>query len=145
MQPHIIFALLTPVHRAKDTLRKDSLDFPLIQHINLYLARMSDFPLVNAEYIKYFGSEPPTRACVGVHLDTRAGQICRLEAVGWDDKREERTRRSGLHVQGLSYWAPANIGPYSQGVVVSPLCNPTLQWRGGTERLINPMYRPIIG
>ncbi|KAH8080204.1 hypothetical protein HD553DRAFT_122492 [Filobasidium floriforme] len=101
----------------RDALRKDSLDFPLIQHINLYLARMSDFPLVNAEYIKYFGSEPPTRACVGVHLDARAGQVCRLEAVGWDDKREERTRRSGLHVQGLSYWAPANIGPYSQGVV----------------------------
>jgi hypothetical protein len=28
-----------------------------------------------------------------------------------------------LHVQGLSYWAPANIGPYSQGVVVSPSCD----------------------
>jgi hypothetical protein len=26
--------------------------------------------------------------------------------------------RQALHVQGLSYWAPANIGPYSQAVSV---------------------------
>lgn len=31
--------------------------------------------------------------------------------------------RQALHVQGLSYWAPANIGPYSQAVIVS---EPTL-------------------
>ena len=24
-----------------------------------------------------------------------------------------------LHVQGVSHWAPANIGPYSQGVLAS--------------------------
>lgn len=100
-------------------MKRDSLDCTLIQHINLYLARMSDFPTINAEYIRYFGSEPPSRACVGVHLDAQAGQVCRLEAIGWDDQGEERSRRTGLHVQGMSYWAPANIGPYSQGVVVS--------------------------
>lgn len=26
--------------------------------------------------------------------------------------------RTALHVQGMSYWAPANIGPYSQAVMV---------------------------
>lgn len=31
---------------------------------------------------------------------------------------EEAGRRKGLHVQGRSYWAPANIGPYSQSVSV---------------------------
>lgn len=32
----------------------------------------------------------------------------------------ERTSldRQALHVQGLSYWAPANIGPYSQAIIV---------------------------
>jgi len=102
-----------------DKLQETRLDFPMIQHINLYLASMSDFPLVNAEYIKWFGSEPPSRACVGIHMDGDAGQVLRLEAVGWDDRGESVKRRTGLHVQGLSYWAPANIGPYSQGVVVS--------------------------
>jgi len=28
------------------------------------------------------------------------------------------SQRIALHVQGLSYWAPANIGPYSQAVLV---------------------------
>jgi diphthine-ammonia ligase len=102
-----------------DKFQETRLGFPMIQHINLYLASMSDFPLVNAEYIKWFGSEPPSRACVGIHLDADAGQVLRLEAVGWDDQEEIVNRRTGLHVQGLSYWAPANIGPYSQGVVVS--------------------------
>lgn len=102
-----------------DKLQQSQLDFPVIQHINLYLASMSNFPLVNAEYIKWFGSEPPSRACVGIHLDAEAGQVLRLEAVGWDDREIDVKRRTGLHVQGLSYWAPANIGPYSQGVVVS--------------------------
>lgn len=50
-----------------------------------------------------------------------------MEVMGWDDNAAgagsvagRLPRRSGLHVQGLSYWAPANIGPYGQGVVVSP-------------------------
>ena len=33
--------------------------------------------------------------------------------------------RQALHVQGLSYWAPANIGPYSQAITVCfppPIC-----------------------
>ena len=29
-----------------------------------------------------------------------------------------RQPRSTMHVQGLSHWAPANIGPYSQAVKV---------------------------
>lgn len=34
-------------------------------------------------------------------------------------QREKIGRRSALHVQSLSYWAPANIGPYSQAITVS--------------------------
>lgn len=33
-------------------------------------------------------------------------------------KSIENVKRETMHVQGLSYWAPANIGPYSQSVVV---------------------------
>lgn len=64
----------------------------------------------------------------------------RIEVVGYDDtpvdvppasgavrleakEGAERKRvggRSALHVQSLSYWAPANIGPYSQAITVRP-------------------------
>eukprot|EP00353_Schmidingerella_taraikaensis_P001979 CAMPEP_0185598902 /NCGR_PEP_ID=MMETSP0434-20130131/82317_1 /TAXON_ID=626734 ORGANISM="Favella taraikaensis, Strain Fe Narragansett Bay" /NCGR_SAMPLE_ID=MMETSP0434 /ASSEMBLY_ACC=CAM_ASM_000379 /LENGTH=51 /DNA_ID=CAMNT_0028228061 /DNA_START=342 /DNA_END=497 /DNA_ORIENTATION=+ len=33
--------------------------------------------------------------------------------------------RQNLHVQGFSRWAPANIGPYSQGNLLSP---DSLKW-----------------
>lgn len=80
---------------------------------------MSDFPAANASYIRYFGTSPPSRATVAVPLPR--GQRIRVEIVGFDDSSEHGRvgGRSALHVQGLSYWAPANIGPYSQAVTVS--------------------------
>lgn len=82
---------------------------------------MADFPLANAAYVQYFGTSPPSRACVSVPLP--AGQRIRVDIVGFDDTPDSASGklvggRSALHVQGLSYWAPANIGPYSQAVTV---------------------------
>ena len=91
-------------------------------HITLLLSSMDLFGPANAVYATFFGTSPPSRATVAVPLP--AGQRVRVEVVGYDDKpRENSTRpigdRHALHVQGLSYWAPANIGPYSQAVNVS--------------------------
>ena len=85
---------------------------------------MSLFLPANAVYLKYFGTSPPSRATVAVPLPS--GTRIRLEVIGFDDRPSagESGRvqgRQALHVQGLSYWAPANIGPYSQAVSVSPL------------------------
>ncbi|KAL7411096.1 hypothetical protein BDY24DRAFT_343422 [Mrakia frigida] len=84
-----------------------------ISTISLFLSSMDLFPAVNAIYKTFFGTSPPTRACVAVPLPN--GERVRLEAVAFDG--EERERKA-LHVQSLSYWAPANIGPYSQSVIV---------------------------
>ena len=81
----------------------------------IILRRMEDFPKINGIYGALFpGPNPPSRvtiSCGGalpegcsivvfltVHLGLRDGQ------------------RKGLHVQSRSYWAPANIGPYSQAI-----------------------------
>lgn len=77
---------------------------------------MSLFPTANAAYVEYFGTSPPSRATVAVPLP--AGQRVRIEVVGFDDSGASIGNRSALHVQSLSYWAPANIGPYSQAVTV---------------------------
>lgn len=75
---------------------------------------MDLFPSLNAIYATFFGTSPPTRACVAVDLPppTRVKFDC-FAFAGTDP-----TQRIALHVQGLSYWAPANIGPYSQAVLV---------------------------
>ena len=75
---------------------------------------MGLFPTLNTIYATFFGTSPPTRACVAVDLppSTRVKLDCFAYA------ETDLTQRTALHVQGLSYWAPANIGPYSQAVLV---------------------------
>lgn len=75
---------------------------------------MTLFPKINAIYSTQFGSSPPTRACVAVLMPTDQNirlKICGVANIG-------KGSRKSLHVQSLSYWAAANIGPYSQGVTV---------------------------
>ena len=80
---------------------------------------MDLFVRVNAVYGNYFGSSPPARACVAVDLPE--GLRIKLDCIAYAETKPED--RQALHVQGLSYWAPANIGPYSQAVTVR-----TNQW-----------------
>lgn len=54
------------------------------------------------------------RALVGTKLNGKAKIQIDLVAI----RSIENVKRETMHVQGLSYWAPANIGPYSQSVVV---------------------------
>lgn len=75
---------------------------------------MSQFPLINSIYRHYFGTSPPTRACVSVLLPT--GTRLKLEGVA---NLGPLSARQALHVQSISYWAPANIGPYSQVVTAA--------------------------
>lgn len=75
---------------------------------------MDLFSRVNAVYGTFFGISPPARACVGVDLPPNIH--IRLDCIAYIEKAP--TDRQALHVQGLSYWAPANIGPYSQAITV---------------------------
>ena len=86
-------------------------------NINIFLSCMDLFSRVNAVYGTFFGISPPARACVGVDLppDIRV----KLDCVAYVEKNP--IDRQALHVQGLSYWAPANIGPYSQAITVCSL------------------------
>ena len=79
---------------------------------------MEDFQRVNSVYSRYFGSSPASRACVAVDL---AEMNIRLDVLAFADKNP--AERQALHVQGLSYWAPANIGPYSQAITVRTYLN----------------------
>lgn len=76
---------------------------------------MSTFARVNAVYGTYFGTSPPTRACIAV--DHPVGTSITMDCIAYAE--EVSSVRQALHVQGISYWAAANIGPYSQAVAVS--------------------------
>jgi len=82
--------------------------------MNIFISSMEDFASINAIYATYFGVSPPARACVAVDLPRPLRVV--LDCVAYAEKTVGD--RKALHVQGLSYWAPANIGPYSQAIIV---------------------------
>jgi len=75
---------------------------------------MALFTRVNAIYSTFFGTSPPARACVAVDLPHPVR--IKLDCIAFAEDRPQE--RQALHVQSQSYWAPANIGPYSQAIVV---------------------------
>ncbi|KAG8766524.1 hypothetical protein FRC12_006811 [Ceratobasidium sp. 428] len=100
----------------KELLSQNNMHPKHITNTTLLLSSMDLFPRVNAAYGQYFGTSPPSRACVAVDLSptTRV----RIACVAFRDGEFGTNQRTGLHVQGMSYWAPANIGPYSQAIIV---------------------------
>ncbi|KAG0666386.1 hypothetical protein C6P46_004956 [Rhodotorula mucilaginosa] len=96
-----------------------------LAHLTVYLSpsaeTMALFPRINAVYATYFGTSPPTRACVAVPGPQEAGaQRVKLEGVARVSQEaaapDSDSERKALHIQSMSYWAPANIGPYSQSI-----------------------------
>ncbi|KAF9008948.1 hypothetical protein BDQ17DRAFT_1398065 [Cyathus striatus] len=85
-------------------------------NINIYISTMELFTCVNSIYGTFFGASPPARACVAVDLPHPVR--VRLECIAFNGNLSDR---QGLHVQGLSYWAPANIGPYSQAILAGEM------------------------
>lgn len=67
-------------------------------------------------------SSPFCRVCVQARLPV--GQLLQMDVLlhDWSVTPEEDCfqHRDTLHVQSVSHWAPANIGPYSQAVQVRP-------------------------
>ena len=88
-----------------------------ITSTTLILRRMEDFTSINPVYGSLFSNvNPPSRVTIAcgnlMPNDTHV-----LLSIIID--RVESSKRRGLHVQSQSYWAPANIGPYSQSIAIS--------------------------
>lgn len=106
-------------------LKKRSLYSSQILFCSLILADMNDFLEVNEVYKKFFdvskvGPLPPSRMCVescflskdislqlSVTVDI-SSSVKNISNIMLNENKD------GLHVQGISYWCPCNIGPYSQ-------------------------------
>jgi len=94
-----------------------ALAWPRVAMTHVYLDDMSQFARVNAVYSKHMPAVAPSaRACVATrfHDDVKV----QIDCVFVLDARAER---KSLHVQSLSSWAPACIGPYGQCVRASGL------------------------
>ncbi|MCJ1308875.1 hypothetical protein MMC25_002530 [Agyrium rufum] len=114
-------------------LKSHSLRPSAIIFTTILLRSMSSFAGMNAIYSTLFDEPlPPARVTVACGDALPPGTDIMVSVVIHDYHEEAkrrritesdaRSRKRGLHVQSRSYWAPANIGPYSQAITV-PLLN----------------------
>ncbi|XP_055681814.1 uncharacterized protein LOC129789187 [Lutzomyia longipalpis] len=101
---------------AMEQLKKSTEDCKIqltdIISINIFVRSMKDFAKINAVYSSYLNFQnPPSRACVETKLPENVWVV--LEALAGIPHPD--TPKDCVHVQGISHWAPSNIGPYSQG------------------------------
>lgn len=103
------------VEQIRQRLRQHSLPSSAILSATVVLHRMADFPAVNSIYGMLFNApNPPSRvtiSCGGAPESNIAIYLTVHTAL-------QPGQRHGLHVQSRSYWAPANIGPYSQAISI---------------------------
>jgi diphthine-ammonia ligase len=86
-----------------------------IVHSTILLRDMSAFTTINPIYGSLFTKpNPPSRVTISCGELMPPGLDIILSVVV--NTKHEHGRRQGLHVQSRSYWAPANIGPYSQAI-----------------------------
>lgn len=96
----------------------------------IILRHMSDFAVVNAIYGQRFSYvNPPARVTICCR-DSLPQNI--LISISFTLTQADPARISGLHVQSISYWAPANIGPYSQAIKL-----PTIPSEKSREEIVH--------
>ncbi|SCU89629.1 LAFA_0E19592g1_1 [Lachancea sp. 'fantastica'] len=111
----------------REILKENGLFASQIMSSSLLLEQMTDFSAVNLLYNEFFrvrdnGPLPPSRACVGSELIGKDRTLQLSVVIDTEAAIEKHNgmalnqSKDGLHVQGRSYWAPCNIGPYSQAI-----------------------------
>lgn len=110
--------LLRVLSQMAEKLEEQNIALSQIAHLHVFLSDMSTFSEMNDVYGSYFGTGPPARTCVTVDLP--AGVNILIDCIAYEDS--VNAPRTALHVQSLSYWSPANIGPYSQAIIVRSGC-----------------------
>lgn len=99
----------------------------------------NDFLLVNEIYARLFTKpNPPARVTLSTRLPPGTNVLISITVdLG------ERMYREGLHVQSRSYWAPANIGPYSQSISKSLVSGASVVYVAGQIPLVPATMQPL--
>ncbi|CAL1527094.1 unnamed protein product [Lymnaea stagnalis] len=135
-------AVLEAMSTFQSCLNSRELTFGDIVSVSLYVGDMANFLEINKVYKTFFSKNPPVRLCIQANLPRNIA--LQLDCQGRvKDANQEGSDRDVMHVQSLSHWAPANIGPYSQAIVtgnklylagIVPLVPATLEVvKGGIE------------
>ncbi|OAD60574.1 ATP-binding domain-containing protein 4 [Eufriesea mexicana] len=115
-------AMREALEKLSSLVKKENLQISDIVAVTLYIKDMSNYISINEVYISCFNkTNPPVRVCVECPLNIHVvlDAIAYKEIQDCGDKKVHK--RHTMHVQSISHWAPANIGPYSQAVRVGDI------------------------
>ncbi|XP_071600406.1 diphthine--ammonia ligase isoform X2 [Heliangelus exortis] len=102
------------------SMTSEGLNLKDIILVHLYVKSMEDFNAINSVYVTEFDLCPPARVCVETLLPDGALFCMDCLAHKCDIAMDDvlRDEKLVMHVQSISHWAPASIGPYSQSIKV---------------------------
>lgn len=113
-------AALTALSSLKAQAQEIGLQMSDAVLVHLYVRDMDDFASINTEYATLFPTAPPARVCVQCCLPQDT--LLKMDVLFWRQPvirgEDCPPEKIAMHVQSISHWAPANIGPYSQAVRV---------------------------
>ncbi|KAK4886058.1 hypothetical protein RN001_002329 [Aquatica leii] len=118
-------ALKEALEKLKSCLTANGHRLEDVVSVVMFISSMSKFVELNRLYVEVLKHvNPPSRACVEVPLPKDCPVI--LEVLSWSNlgsevKGDMYLERCTMHVQSISHWAPANIGPYSQAVRIGDI------------------------
>ncbi|XP_014611371.1 PREDICTED: diphthine--ammonia ligase [Polistes canadensis] len=110
------------LEKLSSLVKKENLQISDIVAVTLYIKDMSNYASINEVYTSWLNkTNPPVRICVECPLNIHVvlDAIAYKEIQDCGDKKVHK--RHTMHVQSISHWAPANIGPYSQAVRVGDI------------------------
>jgi len=108
-----------------DLLQERNLELTDVVAVTLYVHDMTEFLNMNAQYASIMCRiSPPVRVCVEIPLSENTPILIDVVAYKPPSKLSSNSNLPSvtkhiMHVQSISHWAPANIGPYSQAIRVS--------------------------
>ncbi|KAB5580451.1 meiotically up-regulated 71 protein [Coniochaeta sp. 2T2.1] len=123
------------IEKVTALLHEASLPATSIISTVIALRQMSDFPTINKIYGSLFTQpNPPSRVTISCGDLLPPG--CNIAVYLSVHYQLAPTERQGLHVQSRSYWAPANIGPYSQAISI-PISSLSSNDSGSPAQLVH--------
>lgn len=102
------------LRKLEGLLAEKELTLSHLVRVCMFVKDMSMYNEINSSYLKVIeGPNPPVRICLGTSLNEKTPIA--MYAVAYSHEKHT------MHVQSLSHWAPANIGPYSQAIRIGDI------------------------
>lgn len=128
------------ISQIRQRLSQSSLQPTSIISATIILRSMTDFTTINPIYGTLFTSpNPPSRVTIASGTAMPPGINMLIHLKLQSPSSLPTPARKALHVQSRSYWAPANIGPYSQAIFLPIPSPPSSQYENET-----PVYEVHI-